>query len=131
MPDDSQTKKRTPNTPRRTVKATIQRYGDLLPSLKGSKEALAQFAADNRPMEEIAPIFRREQAIRQACQISGDPLVGLAYLAAATTDPEFKAAVFRAMLPYVHAQQKAVEVSGPGGEQLVIEVRKIVDPIVT
>ncbi|WP_157061343.1 hypothetical protein [Anaeromyxobacter dehalogenans] len=43
---------------------------------------------------------------------------------AAATDPKLKLDAAKALAPYLYPAMKAVEVSAPGGEQLIVEVRK-------
>lgn len=111
--------------PRKPVRQTVKDCPEAVG--EAAAAAVAGEAPRARGGAPVAPLARREDAIRRAVKEAGDPLVELAKLAATSTDPEFKAACLRAMLPFVHPQQKAVELTGAGGEQLVVEVRKLAE----
>ncbi|ABC81239.1 hypothetical protein Adeh_1466 [Anaeromyxobacter dehalogenans 2CP-C] len=71
-----------------------------------------------------AATYRREQTARRIIEKHGDPLEELARIMAAATDPKLKLDAAKALAPYLYPAMKAVEVSAPGGEQLIVEVRK-------
>jgi hypothetical protein len=68
--------------------------------------------------------YRREQTARRILERHGDPLEELARIMASATDPKLKLDAAKALAPYLYPAMKAVELSGAGGEQLVVEVRK-------
>jgi hypothetical protein len=71
-----------------------------------------------------AATYRREQTARRILEKHGDPLVELARIMVTASDPKLKLDAAKALAPYLYPSMKAVEVSGPSGEQLVVEVRK-------
>jgi hypothetical protein len=81
-------------------------------------------AAAASPRAPLAPLTRREATVRDILEKHGDPLMELARVMATTADVELKVMCAKALAPYLYPQQKAVELSGAGGEQLVVEVRK-------
>ena len=83
----------------------------------------AQAAASAAPKARLSPHVRREAAIRRALKLN-DPLVTLARLAC-DADPVVRLQAAKALAPYLYPAQRAVEVSGAGGEALTVEVRKV------
>ena len=79
-------------------------------------------AASAAPKARLSPHVRREAAIRRALKLN-DPLVTLARLAC-DADPVVRLQAAKALAPYLYPAQRAVEVSGAGGEALTVEVRK-------
>jgi hypothetical protein len=71
-----------------------------------------------------AATYRREQTARRIIEKHGDPLDELARIMANATDAKLKIDAAKALAPYLYPAMKAVEVTGAGGEQLVVEVRK-------
>ena len=85
--------------PKRTLKQTAQAHPEAVP---------------------LAPSTRRELSVRRILDKYGDPLD---VLAKASQSGDLKAAA--ALLPYVYPALKAVELSGPGGSAVTVQVVKV------
>ena len=108
--------------PKKTVRQTVKDCARAVP------DAAAAAAAPGAPARApLSPLARREAAVRRVLELV-DPLRELARLAAGATDPKLRLDALKALAPYLYPQQKAVEVTGAGGEQLVVEVRRVSDP---
>jgi hypothetical protein len=74
-------------------------------------------------MATIPPGVRRDMAVRRNLDKYGDPMEMLAKLAG-SGDKE----AARALLPFYYPSLKAVELSGPGGDALTVQVIKLAAP---
>jgi hypothetical protein len=108
--------------PRKPISKTIAEHPDAVP---GAAEALAGATARARGGAVLAPAARRERIVREiTADARRDPLRALAEIIATTADPALRVQAARALAPFVYPALRAVEVSGPDGERLVVEVRR-------
>ena len=101
--------------PKRSIRRTLAEHPEAAPE---AAEALKEHK--QRACAPLAPVTRREMAVRKLVDKWGDPLD---YLGKRMKEGDKEAA--RALLPYVYPSLKAIEVSGPGGSELTIEIRKL------
>lgn len=72
---------------------------------------------------------RREKDARDIERKHGSVLGAIAALAFdAASDPAIRLRALQALAPYLYPQLKAIELSGPDGERLTVEVRRIATP---
>lgn len=73
----------------------------------------------------VAPLARREAEARRILERYGSPLEALARaMADDSLTPRERLDAAGRLAPYLFPALKAVEVSGPGGERLTVEVRR-------
>lgn len=74
---------------------------------------------------------RRERDALAIEQRHGSVLGAIAALAFGAADEPTRLRALQALAPYLYPQLKAVELSGPDGERLTVEVRQIAPPAAT
>lgn len=95
---------------RRTIEDTIRACPDAVPG------------ADRLG---AAARYRREEAARRIEAKYGNALEELARIAWEASDPTLKLKALAALTPYLFPALKAVELSGPDGGSLTVEVFKV------
>ncbi len=88
------------------------------------KETIAAMPDPPRGTPSHSASSRRESEARSIERKHGSVLGALARIAFEDPDTATRLAALRALAPYLYPQLKAIEVSGPAGERLVVEVRK-------
>lgn len=75
---------------------------------------------------------RMQAAVLERCGLADyDPVIELAIIANDKSNPvEVRGSAHKSVAPYIHAQRKAVEVTGAGGEPIEMKI-SLIDRIVS
>ncbi len=101
----------------KSIRRTIEEHPEACP---GGTEALADTAERSR----VAQRAKRAATVREITA-RANPLRVLAKLMLTSSDPHVQLQAAKALAPYCFPAMRAIEVSGPDGERLTVEVRRL------